>query len=193
VPFWRRDEPVHKKLGRALMNAEAGGFLAHPPDLAGEPSPLGAPALHGAPRPRRWDAVVSAEAPRLRGDAVHFVALPDGTLVVDEDVPDDSLTPLAEAVETQLEPPYRAEGVRRGETVWAVAATRIDVVDVDEAIAGDVVELTVNGDQRAVLVDGERASATLSEFDQLANGLDAYVVRAERIDDTLWEVDVSPL
>ena len=63
-----------------------------------------------------------------RGDIVHFVALPDGTLVVEEDEPDAALTPLADAVETSIPPPYRAEAVRRGPEAWAVAASRITIV-----------------------------------------------------------------
>jgi hypothetical protein len=82
--------------------------------------------IHGVHRPRVWDAVATVEA-ELPGDAVHFAALPDGTLVVDEDVPDGSLAALAEAVEAAVQPPYRAEAVRRGERVWAVGARRIEV------------------------------------------------------------------
>jgi hypothetical protein len=193
MPFWRRDEPVHKKLGRALMNAQAGGFLAEPPDLRGEPTALGLPAIHGVPRARRWDTVVSADAPDLPGEAVHFVALEDGTLIVDEDVPDNSLTPLADMLEQQLQPPYRAEAVRHGEAVWAVAADEIRVAEIDEAVEGDLVELTVTGAEKAVLVDGEPAFGSLQAFEELAEGQDAYVLRAERIDGKLWDVKVSPL
>ena len=83
------------------------------------------------PRPRRWDAVASAAAPGLTGDSVHFVALPDGTLVVEEDEPDDALTPLADAVEAS------ARAARTGRRPsgaaprrWAVAASRITIVAV---------------------------------------------------------------
>ena len=40
--------------------------------------------MHGIARPREWDAVVTADAPGLRGDAVVFVALPDGELLVED-------------------------------------------------------------------------------------------------------------
>jgi hypothetical protein len=193
MPFWRRDEPAHKKLGRALMNAQAGGFLAEPPDLMGQPTALGLPAIHGVARARRWDTVVSVKAPGLPGEAVHFVALADGTLIVDEDVPDDSLSPLADALEVQVEPPYRAEAVRRDETVWAVAADEIDVAEIDERVDGDVVELSISGGERTVLVDGEPAFGSLAAFEDLAEGQEAYVLRAERLDGNLWEVELSPL
>jgi hypothetical protein len=114
-----RREPIHKKLARQ----------ARLDDLAGqEPAPVdpgphwGATGIHGVPRARRWDAVASVEAPGINGDEVHFVALPNGDLVVDEDEPDDTLRALAEAVEETVDPPYRAEGIRRGGDVWAVAA-----------------------------------------------------------------------
>ena len=41
-------------------------------------------------------------SPTLTGDAVTFVALEDGTLVVDEDVPDGSLAPIADALEEMV-------------------------------------------------------------------------------------------
>ena len=140
-PFWRREKPLHERLAEeadldigkgteeprgpsrlsGLAHGLFDGFLSAPPDEFGRPSPLGEVGVHGVARPRRWDAVVSVDA-ELPGDEVHFAALPDGTLLVDEDVPDGALVPLAEAVEQMLAPPYRAEGVRRGEGVWAVAA-----------------------------------------------------------------------
>lgn len=173
-----------------MLNAQAGGFLAHPPDLFGRPSPLGEPAFHGVPRARQWDAVAAAEAPALRGDAVHFVALPDGTLVVDEDEPDHSLAPLADAVEELLAPPYRAEAVRRDGEVWAVGARRIEVA-VLPGLEGDALELVIRGDERTLVVDGARAFGRLPALEQLVEG-DA-VARGERLDGDLWEIRVDPL
>ncbi|SRR6266545_3168699 len=191
MPFWRRDEPVHKKLAKALLNAQAGGYLAHPPDLEGNVT-RGEAGLHGVPRPRRWDAVVTAEA-QLPGDEVHFTALPDGTLIVDEDVPDGELAPLAEAVEEQVQPPYRAEGRRRGEELWAVGASGIQVASVTEEIAGDAIELAVRGGERSLLVDGMRTFGTVPSLEALGRDLAAYVIHAERLDGELWEVRLAPL
>ena len=61
---------------------------------------------------------------------MHFVALPDGTLVVEEDEPDDALAPLADAVEASISPPYRAEAVRRGAGRLGGRRARIEVVAV---------------------------------------------------------------
>ena len=145
------------------------------------------------PRPRRWDAVVTAEAPGLRGDAVNFVALGDGTLLVEEDEPDDALAPLAEAVEGTVPPPYRAESVRRGPTTWAVAASRITVVQV-EGLRGDEAELVVTREGRTLHVDGRPTFGSAPALERVGEGQGAeYVVRASRLDSDLWEVEASTL
>lgn len=177
-----RDKPLHERLAEegdldlgderrprtpsrlsGLMHVFADGFLSAPPDEFGRPSPFGEVALHGVPRARQWDVVASAEA-ELPGDEVHFTALPDGTLIVDEDVPDGSLTPLAEAIELTIAPPYAAEGVRRGEAVWAVGARRIRVREFPE-----------------------------HEEDELELVEDGQIVIGRRLDGDLFEVEVSPL
>jgi len=123
---------------------------------------------------------------------VHFVALPNGDLVVEEDEPDDTLRALAEAVEETVEPPYRAEGIRRGGDVWAVAARRVQVAEVEAA--GDELELVVSGGERHLTVDGERGFGSVPELERIGERLGpAYVVRARRLDDRLWEVEANPL
>ena len=74
---------------------------------------------------------------------MHFVALGDGTLVVDGDEPDDAVTPLADALERALAPPYRAEAVRRDGTLWAVAGRRIALVE-EPGLDGEEAELVVD-------------------------------------------------
>jgi hypothetical protein len=190
-PFWRRDEPAHRRLGRALPNASAGGFLAHPPPL--DVTHFGEPGIHGVPRQRRWEVVVTAESADLVGDEVHFVALPDGTLVVDEAVADDSLAPLAEAVEEAVEPPYRAHGVRKSSRVWAVGAHRVEVASLPEQ-RGDEIELTVHDGERTLVVDGAREFGGVTTLERLAGERhDAYAVRAKRLDGDLFEIKVAPL
>jgi hypothetical protein len=148
--------------------------------------------IHGVPRPREWEAVATAEAPALRGDELDFVALPDGTLVVDDDFDAEALTPLADALEQSLSPPYRARAVRRGGDTWAVAANRIQVIEVPEPVEGDEVELTVSDGERTLLVDGGPSFGGVPTLERLSDD-DAYVVRARRLDGDLWEVRVSPL
>src|SRR5438445_274871 len=82
-----------------------------------------------------------AEAPGLEGDAARFVALPDGSLLV-EDGPDDGLEPLAAAVEQALPAPYRARAARQRETMWAVQARRIEVIELRDDLGGDTIDVT---------------------------------------------------
>jgi hypothetical protein len=195
VPLFRRRKPLHERLAEAGglgPGMHPAGFPSQPPGWDGR-SPLGEPAFHGIPRPRRWETVASADAPRLRGDAVHFVALEDGTLVVDEKEPEGSLAPLADAVEATIAPPYRAEAVRRGEETWAVAASRIAIVE-EHGLDGDELELTAVGGARTVLVDGRPTlhPARALERAGAAEGAE-YVVRARRLDGDLWEVEATAL
>jgi len=193
--FGRR-KPLHERLaeaGNLKLGAEAGGggLIAQPPGWDG--APKGVTGIHGVPQARRWDAVASATAPSVKGDSVHFVALDDGTLVVDEDEPDASLGPLADAVEQTIPPPYRAEGVRRGGDTWAVAATRIQIASLPD-LRGDEAELTSTRDGKVLQVDGRTTLGSSRALERLgeAEGTE-YVVRATRLDGTLWEVDAAAL
>ncbi len=184
MSFWRREKPLHEQL------ADEGG-LAFPTE-GRSAGPWDKAGIHGVPRPRQWDAVVSAEAD-LPGDVVHFVSLEGGGVVVEEDVPDDQLALLADAVETELNPPYRAEATRQYERLWAVGATKITTATITHEIRGDTVELAVQEDGRTLVVDGSPSFESLPELEALAAGTPSYVIRADRIDGDLWEVEVLPL
>ena len=187
--MFRRREPLHERLAR-----EGGLRSGEPPPHDTTPK-WGEAGIHGVPRPRQWDAVVLALAP-FDGEWVGFVALPDGTLLLetDEEVPDEALTPLAAALETTIEPPYRAEAVRKAENRFAVAARQIEVVEVPEDVDGDEVDLTVYQGERVLKVDGERTFGTIRSLEELGSSRFAsYVLRAERLDGRLWEVAVAPL
>jgi hypothetical protein len=184
-----RREPIHKKLARQARLSELSE--QEPPPV--DPGPhWGATGIHGVARPRRWDAVASADAPGLRGDTVHFVALPNGDVVVDEEEPDDTVRALAEAVEETIDPPYRAEAIRRGGDVWAVAARRVQVAELEAP--GDEIELVVSDGERMLNVDGERGFGSVPELERIGERLGpAYFVRARRLDDRVWEVEANPL
>ncbi len=49
----------------------------------------------------------------------------------------------------------------------------------------------MRGDEKTLVVDGNRSFGTLPELEGMADG-DA-VIRASRLDGTLWEVRVDPL
>jgi hypothetical protein len=198
VGLFRRRAPLHRQL------AEAGGMSAgldlpgrqpvlpaQPPGWDGQAG--GEAGIHGLPRVRRWDAVATAVAPELRGDRVHLVSLADGTLIVEEDEPDGALTPLADAVDRILAPPYKAEAVRRNGDTWAVAASRIELVEVP-GLAGDAAELAATQEGRVLKVDGHATLGRSPALERVgeAQGTE-YVVRARRVDADLWEVEASPL
>ncbi len=148
--------------------------------------------MHGVARPRSWDAVVAATVPELRGDRLDFVALPDGTLVVEDDENAGDPAPLAEALEAQLSPPYRAEAVRRHRDVWAVAGRRIEVLTF--TADGEEIELARHGGERALTVDSLHAFGTIPALEAVGEREgDSYVVRARRIDGDAWEVQADPL
>lgn len=192
--FGRR-KPLHEQLAAAggLIGAQAGqsGMSAETPGWDGEAR--GEPGIHGVPRVRRWDTVASAAAPELRGDVVHFVALEDGSLVVEEDEPDGALAVLATAVEETVPPPYRAEAVRKSPERWAVAASRIQIAAVP-GLTGDEAELTSTREGRVLRVDGRTTMGSVRELERLGEteGTE-YVVRAKRLDGDLWEVEASAL
>ncbi len=184
-----RREPIHKKLARQARLEQETQAEPEPAD----PGPhWGVTGIHGVPRPRRWDVVASADAPGLTGDDVHFVALPNGDLVVDEDEPPDTMAPLAEAIEQSLATPYRAEAVRRDGDLWAVAARAIDVTELDAP--GDEIELVVSTDERRLTVDGRREFGSVPALERLGEREGStFVARARRLDDRMWEVEVNPL
>ena len=144
--------------------------------------------IHGIPRERQYDAVATTEAPDAEGDSARFVGLEDGSLLIEEGQGD--LTAFADAIEQEVARPYRATAVRRGETTWAVAAHRLRVVELPEP-GGDEIELVLSGEEKTLVVDGNRSFGTMPELEQLADG--NAVIRGARLDGTLWEVRVDPL
>ena len=176
-----RRKPLHQRL------AEEGGLVERStvPLFTGVIPETG---IHGIPRERQYDAVATTEAPDATGDSGRFVGLEDGSLLIEEGEGD--LTALADAIEHEIARPYRATAVRRGETTWAIAAHRLRVIELPEP-GGDEVELVLNGEEKTLVVDGNRSFGTMPELEQLADG--NAVIRAARLDGTLWEVRVDPL
>ncbi|HZC30572.1 MAG TPA: hypothetical protein VE261_03575 [Gaiellaceae bacterium] len=187
--LFRRREPLHVRLAR-----EGGLVAPEQDDRQLDPRPAWQEvAIHGVQRARDWDATVTAQAPDVEGDRATFVALPDGSLLV-EDGPDGSLEPLAAAVETELKPPYRARAVRQGDTLWAVQARKLDVVKIVDAPEGDALDLTRTPDGAELRVDGERVFGSVRELEERgAREGRAFTIHAERLDGDLWEVKASAL
>lgn len=179
--FLRR-EPLHARLARE------GGLLRRPPLDAPAPPGWLPVGVHGVPRPREWDVVITAHAPGARGSEAQFVVLPGGRALVERG---EGVDDLAAAAAGALEPPFRVEAVRRSADQWALGLRRIEVMELPE-LEGDELVVTARDGERAVLVDGEPVSLDARTAELLARDGD-YVLEAVRIAGSWWEVRVSLL
>jgi hypothetical protein len=179
-----RKEPLHWRLAR-----EGGVNQPDREDLRPSWDKVG---VHGVHRPREWDAVATVELPDVAGDEATFVTLPDGSLLVEDQEGDGELAPAAEAVEARIQPPYRAQAVRRDGDVWAVAARRIQVVEL--SATGDEIELSDHEGARTLTVDGAALFGSIPELEEIGRREgSSYVARARRLDGDLWEVQADAL
>ncbi len=143
-------------------------------------------------RPRDWDSVVLVQAGGAPGPVERFVALPDGSNVVEETGDASTVDAVAEALD--WERPYRAEAVRRDDATWAVGIRAIQVIELPASILGDELEIVWDGRERSTLVGGVPSLASVSELERLASArFDTWVVRATRLRDAYWEVEIGPL
>ena len=177
------------QLGKGF--AVAGALLGVPTPFARWHPLSDVVAVHGIHRQREWDGVTTARVPDLRGNGVTFVVLPDGSILEEEGEHGD-VTPLAEVAERVVSPPYRAVAVRREEGVWAVGVLRLDVRRLP-GVDGDGFELASHDGVRTLKLDERPQLAEPPAVAALAAGLDNVVVRGERLEDDLWEVEIAPL
>jgi hypothetical protein len=196
VPLFRRAKPLHQRLAEegglgASLDERAPAPAAQLPGWDGEPR--GEPGVHGVPRARRWDAVETVDAPELRGNEVKLVALGDGTILSEENESDAALQLLVTAVGVRLDPPFRAEAVRRDGSRWAVGASRIATLTLP-GLRGDRAELVSTREQTLLTVDGRPTTRRDEDLQRLGEAHGAeYVVRATRLEGDLWEVEASAL
>ena len=192
--FRRRNETLNEQLLRqaGLDSAQMLGEPQPPPPAPGPPvSVLAAAGVPDGSRvsPREWDATAVVRAPDLAGERVEFTTIPDGDVIVGEEAGDTDLSPLADAVERHIDPPYRAVAARQEGDLWAVGAKRIAAALISFP-AGEKLELSWNGSDAELRVDGEQSDAAippeLAELGEAAGA--AYFVEALRIDGDLWEV-----
>ena len=102
--------------------------------------------IHGIPRERQYDAVVTADAPDVaEGSTVRFVGLEDGSLVIEEGDGDLTRSPRRSSRRSRrpTAPPQCGAARRQ----WAVAAQGLRVVELPEP-GGDEVELVIRGDEQ---------------------------------------------
>ena len=136
-----------------------------------------------------WDVVLEAADADLREDSYEFASLESGDLIVDDSV-EESLSSLADAIDTALDAPYRAVAVRQDRTWWSVSARNIEVVAL--TLQGERARLVCADGQLELEVDrkpAENAAATHVLASQATDLGDDYVVDAKRLDEGVWEVN----
>jgi hypothetical protein len=187
-----RRERLHERLARE-GGLDDGGLKHLPEPIDVSPPVPGVPGYHGVQRPRRWDAVVMAQAPDLPGKDVNFVVLADGSVILDEELPEPAVEPLAEALDELVDAPYRVEAVRRHDDVWAAAARQIEILEIPD-VEGEELMLTMQAGTKSLTVDGQSEFGTVPELERFASErYDSYVAEAKRLDEDLFEVRISPL
>jgi len=186
LPLFRR-EKLHERLARE-------GGLVEEIAVPQEPGPRwGEAPIHGIQRLREWDAVGTAQAPALAPDRVEFTAISGETLLIDEELGEEDVEPLAQALETVLAPPYRALAVRQYGDVWAVAAKTIELVEIWD-LEGEELALTVRDGVRHLEVDGTSVFGSVPAVERVASArFGDYAATATRLDDEIWELRVAPL
>ena len=191
--FRRRNETLNEQLLREA-GLDPAGALGDPPPPVLEPTPPSVLRIAGVPdgsqvSPREWDASTVVEAPGLAGDRIEFTTIPDGDVIVSEETGDADVSPLADAVERRVDPPYRAVATRQDGDLWGVGARRIAVAQIPFP-TGDKLELSWNGSDTGFRVDGEPSDAAIPpELTDVGDAVGAsYFVEAARIDGDLWEV-----
>jgi hypothetical protein len=154
-----------------------------------------AAGITGLQRQREWDAVATATLDGVvAGDEVAFVALADGTFVLEADGDPDP-TPFAAALGDDIAPPYRALAVRRPE-MWAVGAVAIEVERLDPDPRGSELELTWNGSEVLLTIDDLPADpGRASALERIASARvdGAYAAHAHRLRGDVWELSVLAL
>jgi hypothetical protein len=158
--------------------------------LPHDPGPhWGEVGIHGLHRQREWDAIATVDRV-ADGSEAWFVVLADGTVVAEAG--DTDPAPFRDAL--SIAPPLRAHAVRRDGMTWVVAARRIETVELEDAPAGDDIELAWDGSERTVRIDGEPTLGGVPALERLASARHStYVVTAARIAGEIWEIAVSPL
>jgi hypothetical protein len=149
--------------------------------------------ISGIPRTREWDAVAAVQC-KAPGDEAVFVALADGRRIhLGGDA--RAVDCAADALNGELERPYRALALRREGDTWAVGAVSIEVVELPADTEGEELMLTVTEEgERALEVDGRPTLAGLETLERVVAGrFDSYVLRATRLEGRLWEVGIDPL
>jgi nucleoside-diphosphate-sugar epimerase len=130
----------------------------------------------------------------VSGNRCVFVHLGAGRTLVEAGDAEDAVRCALEALEGEIAAPYRAVAQRRSGDAWSVGAIAVEVAEL-AGLEGDELVLTVPEDGRPELVvDGRPSDAGLDALTRYGGArYETYVLRAARLEDTLWEVSVDPL
>ena len=197
--FRRRKETLNEQLLREAGLDPTQALGDSPPSPVPLEPPKSLLAIVGvpdgsSPSPKEWDAADTVDVPGLAGNLVEFTTLPNGDLIIDEESGNADLSPLADAVEGHLNPPYRAVATRQDGELWGVGAKRIEVAQIPFP-TGDSLELSRNGDDEELSVDGEPSNDPVPlELERLGEAAgDSFYVEARRIDGDFWEIRATAL
>jgi hypothetical protein len=149
---------------------------------------------------------VAAELPELASEAlgeVEFQAFEEAVVAV-AGAPQEIVERLAAVLDRELERPYTAQAVRRGPSEWMVGGRRTHASLISLALpANDAVEVIVAPDgERTAVLDGEPVGGLVEPaVDLVLRELEhrgrlrfqAFVARADRVDDDRWQLTVDPL
>jgi hypothetical protein len=149
---------------------------------------------------------VAAELPELASEAlgeVEFQAFEEAVVAV-AGAPQEIVERLAAVLDRELERPYTAQAVRRGPSEWMVGGRRTHASLISLALpANNAVEVIVAPDgERTAVLDGEAVAGlvepvvdlALRELEQRGRlRFQAFVARADRVDDDRWQLTVDPL
>jgi hypothetical protein len=203
----RKDETLNEQMLREAGIAEDGDTPPEPPPAAetDPPEPFDPytgtyPAdrwfgtlTRAMARPGVWDLVTTVHVAGIAGDTVEFATVPAGDVIVDTESGDADLSPFADEVEKQLEPPYRVLARREDDDLWSLAARTIDVVEL-KLEQGDEIEFVENEGRTELRIDGEASQQVIPELERAGEALGSdFVVQADRLDGDLWEIRVSAL
>ena len=173
---------------------DVGGPLEPPPVLPFPPSEDPSTHLAGMHdfllRPGGYDAFAWVDAPGVAGDRLEFVVLPNRSLIVlQQEGEEEPLEVFAEAVETQIAPPYRARARREKGDRWSVYARTTQILELP-GVDADELEVTMLAGELTATVDGN-----LEPLYALADerGYDDFFARAEWLEDDVYEVRMEAL
>ena len=138
-------------------------------------------------------------------DELDFTALAEGVVRTEKPALRAVAEWLAARVAEELPPPFAARAVRRSRDGWVVAARELDaeLIELPPGIVAAALEVAVSPDGVILrLVDGEGlAGATdapvaeaLGELERRGRDrFQAFVSRADKVDERRWQLTIDPL